>query len=172
MTTIVRLWEDFVLPVGDALHCADGYSCAVALDPGAPGGVRVGAPFDLDDLLRRDPSWVSSVDGLTAVDLGSGGLLWGGEGSHGSEGFIARLTADRALVWAMFFAESNPFDRIRLSRNTATATATFTSTAGYAITVNADDPRTPPPGLRRHPRPWTAAGCCTETVTEQGDRAK
>ncbi|MCY0951159.1 hypothetical protein [Streptomyces sp. H27-S2] len=146
MTTIERLWKDLQLPARDALHFAGGHSCAVDLDCDAPTGVRVGAPFDLEDMLQRDPSWVSSVDGLTAVDLGGSGLLWGGEGSHGSEGFIARLTADHALVWAMFFTESNPFDHIRLSRNTAT----FTSTSGHEVTVDADDPRTPIPAPASH----------------------
>ncbi len=142
MTAIERLWADFELPIRDALHFADGHSCDVDLGSDAPGGLRVLAPFDLDEILESDPSWVSSVDGLTAVDLGSRGLLWGGEGSYGSEGFIARLTVDRALIWAIFFTESNPFDRIQLSGDVAT----FSSTSGFEITVDIDDPRTVIPG--------------------------
>lgn len=138
MTAIERLWEDFQLPIRDALHFADGGSYDVDLDSDEPSGLRVLAPFGLDEILEIDPSWVSSVDGLAAVDLGSKGLLWGGEGSYGSEGFIARLTVDRALIWAMFFTESNPFDRIQLSGNVAT----FSSTSGFEITVDIDDPRT------------------------------
>ncbi|MDT9691056.1 hypothetical protein Q5762_22440 [Streptomyces sp. P9(2023)] len=138
MTAIERLWEAFQLPIRDALHFADAHSCDVALDSDVPSGLRVLAPFDLDEMLESDPSWVASVDGLAAVDLGSNGLLWGGEGSYGSEGFIARLTVDRALVWAIFFMESNPFDRIQLSENVAT----FSSTSGIEITVDIDDPRT------------------------------
>ncbi|MFF1480334.1 hypothetical protein ACFVYD_22725 [Streptomyces sp. NPDC058301] len=139
MTAIERLWEDFELPIKDAFHCADGHSYEVTLDPGVPTGFTVLAPFDLDEMLEDDPSWVSSVDGLAAVDLGDKGLLWGGEGSYGSEGFVARLTADRALIWAMFFTESNPFDRIRLSGNVAT----FSSTSGVEIAFDIDDPRMP-----------------------------
>ncbi|MEV6330213.1 hypothetical protein [Streptomyces sp. NPDC051909] len=139
MTTIEHLWEDFELPIKDALHYADGHSYDVALDSTVPSGFALLSPFELDEMLEADPSWVSSVDGLAAVDLGEKGFLWGGEGSYGSEGFIARLTADRALIWAMFFTESNPFDRIQLSGNTAT----FSSTAGFEITVDIDDPRTP-----------------------------
>ncbi|MFI1649323.1 hypothetical protein ACH4XT_20620 [Streptomyces avidinii] len=138
MTTIERLWEDFQLPIRDALHFSDGNSCDVDLDSDAPSGLRVLASFDLDEMLESDPSWVSSVDGLVAVDLGAKGLLWGGEGSYGSEGFIARLTVDRALIWAIFFMESNPFDRIQLSGNVATVG----STSGFEITVDIDDPRT------------------------------
>ncbi|MFD3937554.1 hypothetical protein ACFWSF_31665 [Streptomyces sp. NPDC058611] len=138
MTAIERLWEDFQLPIRDALHFADGHSCDVDLDSGVPSGLRVLAPFDLDEILESDPAWLSSVDGLAAVDLGSKGLLWGGEGCYGSEGFIARLTVDRALIWAIFFMESNPFDRIQLSGNVAT----FSSTSGFEIVVDIDDPRT------------------------------
>ncbi|MGW7286573.1 hypothetical protein ACWGH4_13935 [Streptomyces sp. NPDC054847] len=151
MTVIESLWEDSELPIKDAVHFADGHSCDVTLDPDVPGGFRVLAPFDLNEMLERDPLWVSSVDGLAAVDLGEKGLLWGGEGSYGSEGFIARLTADRALIWAMFFTESNPFDRIQLSQKVAT----FSSTSGSEITVHIDDPRTPVPG----PAPRGPAGC-------------
>ncbi|MGW6407269.1 hypothetical protein ACWF95_08875 [Streptomyces vinaceus] len=138
MTAIERLWEDFQLPIRDALHCADGRSCDVELDSDVPNGLRVLAPFELDEMLESDPSWVSSVDGLIEVDLASKGLLWGGEGSYGSEGFIARLAPDRALVWAIFFTESNPFDRIQLSGNAAT----FRSTSGFDVTVDIDDPGT------------------------------
>ncbi|MBV7669664.1 hypothetical protein STHAL_09220 [Streptomyces halstedii] len=144
MTMIERLWEDFELPIKDALHYVDGHSYDVAFDSAAPSGFSVRSPFELDEMLEGDPSWVSAVDGLVAVDLGGEGFLWGGEGSYGSEGFIARLTADRALIWAMFFAESNPFDRIQLSGNIAT----FSSTSGFEITVDIDDPRTPVPPER------------------------
>lgn len=144
MTTIERLWEDFELPIKDALHYADGCSYDVALDSAAPGGFSVLSPFELDEMLEGDPSWVSAVDGLAAADLGGKGFLWGGEGSYGSEGFIARLTADRELIWAMFFAESNPFDRIQLSGNVAT----FSSTSGFEITVDIDNPRAPAPPER------------------------
>ncbi|MFF0479525.1 hypothetical protein [Streptomyces sp. NPDC004284] len=140
MTTIERLWEGFELPIKDALHYADGHSYDVALDSAVPSGFSVLSPFELDEVLEGDPSWVSSVDGLAAVDLGERGLLWGGEGSYGSEGFIARLTVDRALIWAMFFTESNPFDRIQLSGNVAN----FISTSGFEIAVDIDDPLIPP----------------------------
>ncbi|WP_128984058.1 hypothetical protein [Streptomyces roseicoloratus] len=139
MTAIERLWEEWELPVKDALHFADGRSYDVALDAAAPCGFSVLSPFALDEVREDDPSRVSSVDGLAAVDLRERGFLWGGEGPYGSEGFIARLTPDRALTWAMFFAASNPLDRIRLSGDVAT----FSSTAGFTIAVDIDDPRNP-----------------------------
>ncbi|MFZ4302479.1 hypothetical protein ACOZE3_31800 [Streptomyces cinereoruber] len=139
MTAIENLWEDHDLPVADALHYADGRSCDVTLDPTAPSGFSVLSPFDLGEMLEDDPSRVSSVDGRAVVDLGEKGVLWGGEGSYGSEGFLARLTADHKLIWAMFFTESNPFLRIQVSGNVAT----FSSTTGVRVVVDIDDPRTP-----------------------------
>ncbi|MEU8824017.1 hypothetical protein [Streptomyces sp. NPDC048636] len=137
MTSITELWKDFELPLRDALHFPDGSSYDIALDPETPSGLTVLAPLDLNALLAEDPSWTSSVDGLIEVDLREMGLLWGGEGSHGSEGFVCRLTAQRALMWAIFFMDSNPFDQIQLTNNVAT----FTSTSVVNIRVDIDDPR-------------------------------
>lgn len=140
MTTIERLWEDaYELPAEDGLYFADGHSYDVALTSGTPAGLTVLEPFDVDAILADDPSWVSAVSGLAVAELGDGGLLWGGEGSMGADGFLARLTADRKLIWAVFFSDSNPFDRIRVSGHVAT----FHSTAEFELAVDIDDPRTP-----------------------------
>ncbi|MFD5390030.1 hypothetical protein ACFWMG_34945 [Streptomyces sp. NPDC127074] len=139
MTTITELWEELQLPIRDALHFTDGQSFDVSLTSESSSGLTVQTPFDLNTMLAEDPSWTSSVDGLVEADLGKRGLLWGGEGSYGSEGFIARLTTERSLVWAIFFMDSNPFDQIQLTNNVAT----FTSTSTVEITVDIDDPRAP-----------------------------
>lgn len=169
MTTIERLWGEYELPVKDALHCVDGRSYDVALDTAAPGGFSVLSLFSIDEMLEDDPSRVSSVDGLASADLGEGGLLWGGEGSYGSEGFIARLTPDRTLIWAMFFAGSNPFDRIQLPGNVAT----FSSTAGFEIAVDVDDPKSPVPleNWRRNFR-FLPRALSQRRVTESNPRSE
>lgn len=153
MTAIERLWEDYELPVLDALHFADGRSYEVALTPGAPAGLTVLAPFDLDARPAEDPCWVSAVDGRASVDLGDRGLLWSGEGSYGSEGFLARLTADRELIWAVFLAESDPFTRIRVSGNVAA----FGSTAEFELAVDIDDPRKPTGWDPWNPTGWSSS---------------
>ncbi|MGY0061342.1 hypothetical protein ACWY4P_33200 [Streptomyces sp. LZ34] len=137
MNEIERLWEDFRLPIRDALYLADGNSYDVTLSPGTPNGFRVLEPFDLRQTLKSEQDWTSEVDGLKSIGLTQGGFLWGGEGSHGSEGFLARLTPERSLIWAIFFSESNPFQEIQLSSKTAS----FISTSGIEITVDIDDPR-------------------------------
>ncbi|GGU51507.1 hypothetical protein GCM10010211_15240 [Streptomyces albospinus] len=136
LTAIQRLWADYRLPILDALHFADGRSFEVEIDPDVPSGMRVQEQFDLEEVLAEDPDWTTRVDGLRTVPLGDGGVLWGGDGATGSNGFFARLHADLTLVWVIFFQVSNPFCDIRLSGTTAE----FRSTSGVAITVDIDDP--------------------------------
>ncbi|KAK1179619.1 hypothetical protein B7755_016585 [Streptomyces sp. NBS 14/10] len=139
MNDIQLLWGEFRLPTRDALHLADGNSYDVALSPGTPSGFRLLGAFDLHQMLTSEPDWTSEVDGLKSVELAHGGFLWGGEGSYGSEGFVARLTAGRSLIWAVFLTESNPFQEIRLHGKIAS----FVSTSAVEITVDIDDPRRP-----------------------------
>ncbi|MEU1664511.1 hypothetical protein ABZ547_13010 [Streptomyces sparsogenes] len=139
MRDLERLWQDFRLPIRDALHLASGDSYDVTLASDEPSGWKVLAPFDVSEMLAREPDWTSSVDGLISVELEQGGFLWGGDGSYGSEGFVARLAPDRSLIWAIFFMESNPFEEVQLFDEIAA----FTSTSGIKVTVDIDDPRKP-----------------------------
>lgn len=137
LSAIERLWADYRLPELDGLHFPDGRSYEVFLDADAASGMRFGGSFDLEAVLAEDPDWVTDIGRNRSVPLADGGFLWGGEGvSHGSYGFCARLHADRTLVWAFFFEDSNPFADIRVSGNTAV----FQSTSGISITVDIDDP--------------------------------
>ncbi|MFF0624186.1 hypothetical protein [Streptomyces sp. NPDC004296] len=136
MSAIERLWVDYLMPDLDALHFADGRSYDVVLDSDAPTGMRIEEAFDLEEVLAEDPDWVSRVDGQRVVSLEDGGVLWGGDGPHGSNGFCARLNADLTLVWAIFLHVSNPLRDISLSGSTAV----FRSTSGVSITVDIGDP--------------------------------
>ncbi|MFE9334045.1 hypothetical protein [Streptomyces sp. NPDC006925] len=133
------LWAEYCLPFCDALYVRQGEQArayGVSYDSDRPGGLAVGESFDLAAELAEDPERVSWVDGQREVELPGGGLLWAGEGDQGSQGFFARLAEDGTLVWAVFLTESNPFTEIRLVGRGAT----FTSTAGVAVTVDIDDP--------------------------------
>lgn len=88
MSQIQRLWADFRLPIRDALHFAEGDSYDVVLASDAPGGWKVLAPFDMSEILAREPDWTSSVDGLISVELGQGG----------SSGVAMGRTAQRDLL--------------------------------------------------------------------------
>ncbi|MEW1660089.1 hypothetical protein [Streptomyces sp. NPDC093707] len=137
LSVIERLWVDCQLPDLDGLYFPDGRSFEVFLDADSVSGIRFGESFDLDEVLAEGPDWVTDIGRNQSVPLADGGFLWGGEGvSHGSYGFCGRLCADRTLVWALFFEESNPFTDIRVSGNTAV----FRSTSGVLITVDISDP--------------------------------
>ncbi|GAA2637005.1 hypothetical protein [Streptomyces axinellae] len=149
MTALDSLWARYRLPLRDALHVNGGGSRTVSYEvsygrpfgAGKAGPLRIGAPFDLEASLKDAPDDdTSEVDGQKSLELPEGGCLWAGEGSHGSEGFFARLAPDRALVWTVFFTGSNPFTGIQLRGRAAT----FTTAAGVVLTVDIDDPAQPP----------------------------
>lgn len=145
--TFAQLWEREELPIRDALYLADGRAFAVALDPRAPGGLRVSDAFDLDAVLAEDPEWVTSFVISKAVELGAGdGSVCCGEGSWGSEGIFARLSPDGKPVWAVYLERSNPFIDIDVRDQIAR----FHSSSG----VNVDVALT---GSDFVPTPWPAA---------------
>jgi hypothetical protein len=97
------------------------------------GGLKVLAPFSLDEFLSCDPDMVTSIDiTLEKPLLHGGGYVCCGEGPYGSEGFFGQLDQDRNLVWVVYLEYSNPFVDASIS-NTST---TFTSSAGVSITVD------------------------------------
>jgi hypothetical protein len=128
MTEIVTLWQEGHLPIEDGVYFADGRSYAVDV---VEGRLSVVEPVDLAELLAEDPEWVTSIDITRKVPV-SDGFVCGGEGSHGSEGFFARLDPAERLVWVCYLAESNPVDELTV----ADGTLTVVSTSGVRITVD------------------------------------
>jgi hypothetical protein len=139
-TKIVRLWVEGLAPGWDGLYRADGSARALRL----AGGARLdrfdlGPPLDLEAMLAEDPDNVTDVDIRRGVDvpLPDGvGYVCGGEGSHGSEGFFARLDKDRNLVWIAMLTDSNPFVKVEVGG----WLATFTNNLGNSVTVDLDRP--------------------------------
>lgn len=133
---IVALWQEGKLPIDDGLYLANGRSYAVDLAPGTTSGLALVEEFDLAESLAADPDWVTSIDTQSPTPLPDGGSLIRGEGSHGSEGFVARLDAAGQLVWVLYLSESNPFDTVVVNDTIATCTTTSCIT----ITLDIDDP--------------------------------
>jgi hypothetical protein len=80
---------------------------------------------------------VTSIDTTWQAPVpGGGGYLCCGEGSYGSEGFFCRLDQHKSLVWVVYLENSNPF----VDASVSNTSATFTSSAGVAITVNLGAP--------------------------------
>ena len=132
MSDITTLWSAARLPIEDGLYFADGRSYAVAV---AGAGLRLVEAFDLGELLAEDPEWLTSID-ITREIRVPGGYAVAGEGSHGSEGFFARLAEDRSLVWVCYLSESNPFGELAVESSTLTAT----STSGLSLSLPLDRP--------------------------------
>jgi hypothetical protein len=129
---VATLWSQGLLPIHDGLYEAAGPARTVRIDPTAPGGLVLMELFDVDELLRADPDYVTSIDITTRLDLPAGaGRLCCGEGSYGSEGFFARTDANGQLVWVVYLERSNPFTEV----NVDDRRALFTSTSGVRIAV-------------------------------------
>ncbi len=132
MAEIVRLWREEQLPVKDGVYFADGRSYAVEV---VNGGLSVVEQFDLVEVLAEDPGWVSSID-INRKVAAPGGFACAGEGSHGSEGFFARLDAEEQLVWVCYLSGCNPFDKLVVEGGRLKAT----STLGLTVTVDLNAP--------------------------------
>lgn len=134
MTSLIeRLWLADNLPIQDGLYRADGATYGVQLDASAKGGLKVLAPFSLEEFLSLHPDMVTSVDTTVERPLPDGsGYLFCGEGSYGSEGFFGLLDQHRKLVWVVYLENSNPF----VDASVGDAGAIFQSTADVSITVN------------------------------------
>lgn len=130
---IVALWQEGQLPIEDGVFFADDRTYAVEVEDGRLVAVE---ELDLAEVLAEDPTWVTTIDITGEVELPAGGFLCVGEGSHGSEGFFARLDEEHQLVWVCYLSESNPFKTVTYE----TSTATVTSTSGVTVTVDLDNP--------------------------------
>jgi hypothetical protein len=130
---IERLWLADNLPIQDGLYRADGVAYGVKMDASTEGGLKILAPFSLQEFLSRDAEMVTSIDTTWQTPLPDGaGYLCCGEGSYGSEGFFGRLDQRKNLVWVVYLENSNPFTDASISNTSAT----FMTSAGVAITVN------------------------------------
>lgn len=137
MSTLERLWNAGRLPIKDGLYTSSGDDYSVQVNDAIPGGLEILEKFDLDSMLRADPDWLTSIDITREVEIeGRNGRLLAGEGSHGSEGFFARVDGRNNLKWVIYLEESNPFIDINIIDNKAT----FHSSSGVAITVDIDRP--------------------------------
>jgi hypothetical protein len=132
MNEIQELWRDGRLPIEDGVFFADGRSYAVDV---AGSALQVVEEVNLTEILAEDPDWLTSID-ITRETPAPGGFVCAGEGSHGSEGFFARLDGDKNLIWVCYLSESNPFDKLTITDRRLTAV----STSGVAITVDLDAP--------------------------------
>ncbi|MFB8201343.1 hypothetical protein [Kitasatospora purpeofusca] len=131
------LWAEGRAPAWDGLFRADGRSRDAEVDGPHLTGFVLGEPADLDELMTEDPEWTTSVGIFAEAELpGGSGRLYGGGGSHGSEGLFARFDADGRAVWLLHLSDSNEFVRIGVEW----PLATFTNNLGESLTVDLTGP--------------------------------
>ncbi|HET9138762.1 hypothetical protein [Actinophytocola sp.] len=139
-TSIVQLWEDGATPAWDGIYWANGSARSVELVGEARlERLALGPPLDLEAMLSNDPDNLTHVDVVHGADVpipDGSGYVCGGEGSHGSAGFFARLDRDRNLMWIVSLSCSNPFE----AADVRDSHATFTNNLGYSLTIDLDDP--------------------------------
>ncbi|GAA2103035.1 hypothetical protein GCM10009759_38050 [Kitasatospora saccharophila] len=139
MNALLQLWERGERPADDGLYRADGRAWYVTEDYGPDdlAGFALAEPTSVRELL--DPERTTSADTHPAGHLvlpdGSGTLVCG-DGSLGSEGFVARLGPDGAPVWLLTLADGNPFEAIALTGTRAR----FTNNRGHGLVVDLAEP--------------------------------
>ncbi|MFF9340587.1 MULTISPECIES: hypothetical protein [unclassified Streptomyces] len=138
MSRITALWEAGLVPAREGLYRADGTARDVEVDSAGLSRFALGDPFDPDASLAGDPEGVTDYDihpeCVAALPDGSG-YVCGGDGPHGSQGFVARLDAERRLVWVVPMSDSNPFERVEVQGTTAR----FFNNLGHSIAVDLTD---------------------------------
>ncbi|MDD1508789.1 hypothetical protein [Pseudomonas sp. CNPSo 3701] len=134
---IIKLWEHDLLPIKDGIYFSDGraYSCTIRQHPRL--SLENGPCFDLDAFHANNSDELTAIDGLKQIRLSNLGYCRVGEGSHGSEGFIAYLDSEQRLIWVIYAQQSNPFTQVGESPN---GLITAISTADIRLEIDVDEP--------------------------------
>lgn len=106
---IVDLWKNETLPVKDAVYFSSGESFSLKITSYPLPNIQRNGWFDLHYFYENNKEEVTDIDVFKVVELSNGNYCCVGEGSYGSEGFIAYLDSNKDLVWVIYSESSNPF---------------------------------------------------------------
>lgn len=109
MKSIVDLWDEHLLPIKDAVYFADGTAFSIDITSYPVPSFEKGNDFYFSDFFKNNSDEITDVDLFKKKSLSDKGWLCFGEGSYGSEGFIAYLNSDETLEWVLYSEDSNPF---------------------------------------------------------------
>jgi len=137
MSKIIELWNKEELPIKNGVYFSDGKSISLSIIAYPSILIEKGKEFDLDDFLVKNPDEVTSIDIMKRFNLSEEYQCILGEGSYGSEGFVAYLTSKDDLLWVMYFEKSNPFVNLIKLPN---LNIEVESSANYKIIINVNDP--------------------------------
>ncbi|MDF6018606.1 hypothetical protein [Streptomyces sp. JH34] len=150
MGLIERLWAAGEFPVRDGLYRPDDTGLEVHVegpgayhpDAGQPIPFRLGARLDVAEAVGAEGSTEVDADFESPLPDGSGWMAGGGSGM-GDIGYLARLGADRSLLWVLAMWSSNPFVGVRHEGTRAV----FTNDWGNLLHLDLTEPAF----ARRHP---------------------
>jgi len=134
---IVDLWEKDMLPIKDAIYFSDGrsFSCKITSCPTQK--IELGDEFDVNEFYKNNIDEVTNIDEIKEIKLSNSGYCSVGDGSYGSEGFIACLGKERNLIWVLYSEESNPFINVR---EDPVNTIIAESSSGFRLKINLNNP--------------------------------
>ncbi|HIE5059183.1 hypothetical protein [Serratia marcescens] len=130
---ITKLWEVGELPIKNALYFSDGRAELIDIISYPTPKVSKSGCFDFCEFYEENKNEVTTVDVIKKINLSCGGYLCLGEGSYGSEGFIAYLDREEKLVWVVYSENSNPFVSATILHD---STVAIDSSAGFRLKVN------------------------------------
>lgn len=137
MSKIIELWNKEELPIKDGVYFSNGKSISLSMKFYPNLLIEKGDPFNLISFLKEESDNVTCIDIMKIIMMSDGYQCFLGEGSYGSEGFIAYITPERYLEWVMYFENSNPFiNAIELSNKCIEVE----SSANYKIVIQLNNP--------------------------------
>ncbi|MBD0695521.1 hypothetical protein [Streptomyces sp. CBMA123] len=132
MNLVQELWARSEIADYDALFRADGTAREAFIDGPDTLVVELGEPFDVEA-----PEFGHEIEVRSEAELPDGrGFVCCGDGAMGDEGFLARLDADRRLVWVFASTGGNPF----LRASADWPLAHFVNDWGRTLTIDLADP--------------------------------
>ncbi|GAA3589244.1 hypothetical protein GCM10023078_16130 [Gibbsiella greigii] len=134
---IVNLWKNESLPIKDAIYFSDDSSFFCKITSYPVPHIEKGGEFDLLKFYEENADEVTNIDCLKEIRLSNNGYCCIGEGSYGSEGFIACLDKDKNLIWVIYSENSNPIINVF---EDAEGVIIAESSAEFRLKINIDNP--------------------------------
>ncbi|PWU30902.1 hypothetical protein DK254_10800 [Pseudomonas sp. RW407] len=137
MKNIIELWSNEELPIKDGVYFSNGKSFSISILAYPAPHICSRGWFDFEEYFKGNQEEVTSIDVTKRVVLKGGACCYVGEGSYGSEGFIAYENNHKLLEWVVYSESSNPFIDIKEGGANALVAE---SSAGFKIKISISNP--------------------------------
>ncbi|WP_017347054.1 hypothetical protein [Pantoea sp. A4] len=136
-SVISMLWDQEKLPIKDGIYFSNGTSIAYSVESYPKKKLTKGSEFDFEMFYKDNKDEVTSFDEIVNIKLPNGFHCSAGEGSFGSEGFIAYISDENELQWVIYLEELNPFIKIT---NTSDEIIIAESSADIRLKIDVNNP--------------------------------